>query len=93
MTIEPAPEPIIVNAEPGADQWAAAFRQLLLVAAGIATVFGWRHLAGDASGLLAIAAPAGGLVAFVIGQIKTRHSAQKMAAMADALPDRIAQVK
>lgn len=88
----PAP-PIIVNAKAGPDQWAAAIRQLILVAAGVASAFGFAHLAGQFSALLAIAGPAGGLAAFAMGQWKTRQMANVATTMANALPDNLAQVR
>lgn len=91
MTDPTAPtEPIVVNARAGPDQWAAAIRYLLMVVVGAATVFGADHVAKDATGLLTIAAPLGGLIVFVMGQWKTRTQSLKMAVMAKALPDTVA---
>jgi len=84
--------PIIVNPTAGPDQWAAGIRYALMTVAGAASVFGWEHLSKDATGLLVIAMPLGGLIA-LWGQWKTRQQALKMAVMAKALPNEIAQVK
>lgn len=93
MTDQNQSPPIVVNEKAGPDQWAAAIRQILLVIAGIATVFGWKHLAGEASGLIAISAPLGGLVVFALGQWKTRQSSLNLTKLARKVPDSVARVK
>jgi hypothetical protein len=92
MTDPAVPEPIIVNPTAGPDQWAAGIRYALMTIAGAASVFGWEHVSKDATGLLVIAMPLGGLIA-LWGQYKTRQQSLKLAVLAKAVPDTIAQVK
>lgn len=91
-----APDPIVVNAKAGADQWAAGARQLVLILgplAAFAAANHWLRLADWLNLAIAVVAPMATLAALVLGQIKTRQSALKMTAMAVSLPDTIAQVK
>ena len=87
------PDPITVNATPAPDQLTALVRQAILVAAAIATALGASHLGSEIGLAATVAGPIAGLIVIVLGQIKTRRSALKMAAMANQLPDAIAQTK
>lgn len=86
-------DPIVVNATPTADQWATTIRYFLVVVSTLATMFGYAHVAKDATGLLVIAGPLGGLAVFAMGLRKSRTQSQKLTVMAEALPDSIAVVK
>lgn len=93
MTDFSPPAPIVVDGDPGAEQLAAGMRQAILVVASIATALGYTKAAGEISAFLLVAGPLAGLIVIVLGQLKTRDSSQKKAAMAAQLPDSIAVVK
>ena len=90
---QPVTEPILVNPTAGPDQLAAGIRYALMTIAGAATVFGYNHVATDATGLLVIAGPLAGLLVFAMGQWKTRQQSLKLAVVAKAAPDSVAQIK
>lgn len=85
--------PIQVDADPMRAQVGAAIRDALLTLSIAAGVLGWTHVAGAVSGLMAAAGPVAGVAVFVWRQVVTRRHAQKAAAMADKLPNRIAVAK
>lgn len=87
------PSPIIVNANPAADQAQALVRQVLLAAAAIASALGYAGVAGKLNLLLMAAGPIAVLLVTIWGQIRTRVLSQKAAAMANQLPDEVAQTK
>jgi hypothetical protein len=92
MASPPSP-PIVVNADPKADQLIVALRQLITVLGASAGVLGAHHaslLLGQAAIVLG---PAAAVVAIIMGQLHTRHQGQKLATMASALPDEVAVTK
>ena len=85
--------PIVVNESPAPDQLIVGVRQVILILSAAATATGAHHL-GSWMGQMAVAAgPIASLAVVIAGQIHIRHQGQKLAIMANALPDSIAQVK
>ena len=85
--------PIVVNGNPVRDQVEAGLRLLLGAVGGILAALGYTGAAGKASALLLAVGPVAALVAFVLGQIKTRSLSKRAAAMARLLPDSAAMTK
>lgn len=93
MTDPTAQAPIIVPATAGADQLAAAVRQLGLVLAGLAGMFGYSHLSSQLGQLSVLAALAVGPLSLIYGQIATRRRSNQLTTVAKAAPDSVAVVK
>lgn len=99
MTDPTPPAPIVVEADPLKEQIEAGLRQAVTVIGPIVTMFaasGWGEKIGLATWFTAFVGSIGAIstiVAIVIGQLKTRDSSQKAAAMAAQLPNTIAQTK
>lgn len=92
--------PIIVNASPLNDQAAALLRVALISVGSVVAAFGFAKAAGSLEMIAALSGPIvtalGAVVAlgaFVWGQVKTLLLSQKAAAMANQLPDSVAQSK
>jgi hypothetical protein len=68
---DPTPTPVIVNANPAQENVESLVRQILLVAAGVASALGYSGVAGKFGALLGMAGPIAGLIVIVIGQLKT----------------------
>lgn len=85
-------QPILVNSA-NQEQINAGIRQLLLCVSAVAGALGYEHVAGNASALLAASGTIAGVVAFVWGQIATRIKANRSVAMAQQLPNSVAQTK
>jgi hypothetical protein len=88
--------PIVVNASPAPDQWAAGARQLILILGPLAAFAAANHMLALADWLnlaVAIVGPCAALASLIVGQLHTRKAAQNQAAMAKALPNAVAQVK
>jgi hypothetical protein len=92
IAANPSP-PIVANASPVQEQFAAGFRYTVVFLAAVATALGATKYAGEISAFLVVAGPFAALAAFIVGQIKTRQTSQDKAAMASLLPDSIAVVK
>lgn len=93
-------DPIIVNGSPEVDQAAALLRVALVAVGTVAAAFGFAKASGELNFIASLAGPivtaTGALVAlgaFVWGQVKTRLLSQKAAAMANILPDSVAQAR
>ena len=92
-------QPIIVNADPTKDQIEAGLRQFIIAAGPLVTFLaatGWGQKIGLSSDWNVFVGAIGGIatvVTFIWGQIKTRTTSQKAAAMANMLPDAQAHVK
>ena len=86
--------PITVNATATSDQWSALARQIVLVLGPLAGFAGANHMTGLSNGLnlaTAITGPALAIVSLIYGQWKTRDSANKLAVLANKLPDNVAK--
>lgn len=86
-------QPILVDATPGPAQLAAGLRQAILAAASILTALGFSHAAGVASLALQFVGPAAMVIVFIVGQLKTRSQATKLAVTAAASPNSVAIIK
>lgn len=86
-------DPIIVPADPARAQMAAGVRQVLLGAGAVAAALGANHVAGELSDAATYAGAIVAVAAFVWGNLATRRAAVKSAAMANALPDSVAQTR
>ncbi len=86
-------EPIVVHGTPTPDQLSATVRTVLIAAGVVATTLGATHLGGEINGLLQFAGPIATAIGYGLALLKARSSAQKMTAMAHALPDSFAKVK
>lgn len=93
MSNDSSATPILVDATPGPAQLAAGIRQGILALASILTAMGFSHAAGDVSLLLQFVGPIAMVVVFVLGQLKTRSTATKLATVAAAAPNSTAIVK
>ena len=90
---DPNAAPIVAPASPLNDQLTAGLRQLILVAAAVATALGYTKAAGEISTFLMVVGPRAGLLTVIVGQITTRRSSQKLAVAAAAAPDNVAVVR
>lgn len=86
-------QPIMVDATPGPAQLAAGIRQTILAIASILTTLGFSHAAGTVSLALQFVGPAAMVIVFVVGQLKTRHAAAKLATVAASASNAVAIVK
>lgn len=100
MTDQAPATPIVVNANPAQDQAAALLRVVLFGLGSIVTALGFAKAAGVLGVLANLAGPiitvlsaAVALAALVWGQIKTVTLSKKAAAMANLLPDDVAQTR
>lgn len=86
-------QPIVVHATPTPVQIAAALRSAVVAVGPLLGLAGYQGAVGDASPLLTYIGPASAVIAFLWGQYATWKHAKQAAAMANALPNRVASTK
>ena len=92
-------DPIIVNSDPMKDQIAAGLRQAVTVIGPLVAVLaatGWGQkigLSADFNIFVSAIGTISAIAALIVGQIKTRSMAQKAAAMASQLPNKVAMTQ
>ena len=93
MSGDNTPPPIVVNQSPTPAQILSAVRWVITALGVVASTLGYTGAAGKISGLLQYAGPIAAGVGFLLSQWEARRSAKTKTALANALPNSIAQTK
>jgi hypothetical protein len=85
--------PIIVSATPNVAMWQTALRYAITAIAAVLAALGYTGAAGKASALLLAVGPVAAFLAFLWGLRATSQNGKKLAILADAAPDNVAQIR
>lgn len=85
--------PIYVDAKPTKEQFAVAFRYMLMGASAFATGMGYNATSENIDAFAQYAGPIGASLAFLWGQVCTVRGAHIKAKLAAVVPDEIATLK